>query len=127
MARNTKRISRRKKKSVKRRGGKRGNNAFKNALQKLSSLHPSQRTQAMKMANTKFVRQFCQKVKSLRTARISPAVQSKLRRKSKVLRKLIAKKTSLRKKQDMLSQRGGGLLGILVPALISAITASLRK
>ncbi|MEL7307042.1 MAG: hypothetical protein AAGK05_03670 [Pseudomonadota bacterium] len=63
----------------------------------------------------------------MRTARISPAVQTKLRRKSKVLRKLIAKKTSLRKKQDMLSQRGGGLLGILVPALISAITASLRK
>ena len=126
MARNTKRISRRKKKSVKRRGGKRGNNAFKNALKKLSSLHPSQRTQAMKMANTKFVRQFCQKVKSLRTARISPAVQSKLRRKSKELRKLIAKKTSLRKKQDMLSQRGGGLLTILLPALISAITTSLR-
>lgn len=108
-----------KKRSVKRRGGKRrGNGAsFSNAMRKLSSLRPPQRVQAMKLANDKFVRQFCQKVKGLQRARLSPSVQKQLRRKSKHLRKLVSPKTSVRTKRGMLTQRGG-FLSALIPIII---------
>ena len=124
---NKKRFVQRKKKRVARKGGKK---SFVNALRKLSKLHPSQRVAAMKMANDKFVRQFCTKVKLLRRANLSPKVQRVVRSRAKSLRKLVSPKTSVKVKRRMLTQRGGfigALLGPLLGLGISAIGSVLRK
>jgi len=136
MARTIKRmkfIKKRRSKSKKKRGGKKPRNnkkSFVNALRKLSKLQPTQRVTVMKMANDKFVRQFCQKVKTLRHARLPPKTQQLLKRRGKNLRKLVSPKTSIKVKRRMLSQRGG-FLGALIAPLIglatSAIGAALRK
>ena len=108
--------------SRKRASKKRGKNAFTNALRKLTSLQPPQRAQAMKVANNTFVRQFCQKVKSLRRARLPPSLQKRLTRNSKHLRKLVSSKTSIASKRNMLSQqRGGFLLSLLAPIILKKV------
>lgn len=112
--------------SRKQRGGKRytGNASFKTALRRLYSLRPVQRVEAMKMANTKFIRQFCHSVKKLRHARLSPALRKRLGRQSKRLKKLVSNTTSNNTKRKMLTQRGGGILALLLPTLISAVASA---
>ena len=102
---------------------------FANALRKLSSLRSSQRTQALKLANDSFIRQFCNNVKKLRKVPLSPSLQKRFRKQSKNLRKLVNAKTSVRVKRDMLTQRGG-FLPFLIPLLTSvagSIIGALRK
>ena len=85
----------------------------------------------MKLANNKFLQQFCSNVKKLRHARVSSSHQKRMRRQSKNIRKLISAKTSYNTKRKMLSQRGGFLLPLLIPPLLSAgvgaITSALSK
>ena len=107
------------KRRSKKRSKKRGKNAFATALQRLTNLRPPQRVQAMKVANDTFVRQFCQKVKSLRRARLPPSLRKRLSHNSKHLRKLVSPKTSVTSKRHMLTQqRGGFLLSILLPIIL---------
>ena len=94
--------------------------SFVNAMRKLSRLRAPQRVQAVKLANNAFVREFCQNVKALRHARLSPQAQKRLRQSSTKLRKLVSGKTSIPAKRDMLTQRGG-FLGLLAPLILKAI------
>ena len=123
MARKTKHTSRRRKR-VKGRRGKANSKSFATTLRNLSSLPPSQRVQAMKSANDKFIRQFCNSVKKLRHHPVSPHTSKQLRRQSKKLRKLVSAKTSISTKRRMLSQRGGFLPMLLAP-IISALAGTL--
>ena len=128
MAGTMKRMKLIKKRATKRRGSNK--KSLANALRKLSKLHPTQRVTAMKMANDKFVRQFCQKVKMLRHTRLPLKTQQLLRRRAKNLRKLVSPKTSMKVKRRMLSQQGGflsALIGPLIGIVASAIGGALRK
>ena len=120
---NTKRTLKRQK-TVKKRGGKQNKKSFANALRKLSALTPSQRVAAMKLANDKFIRQFCQHVKSLRYKPLSSKHRNQLRRQSKELRKMLSAKTSIKSKRKMLTQRGG-ILPLLLAPLISTLAGSI--
>ena len=125
MAQKTKRVSQRKK-VVKQGRNKCNTKTFVTTLKKLSSLHPAQRVQAMKLANDKFIRDFCNNIKKLRHQPVPPNVQKQLHHQSKNLRKLVSAKTSLQTKRKMLCQRGGsgalqrGLLGALAGAITGA-------
>ena len=136
--RNTTRRKTNKKRKGKKQGFKRkiikkrtGRTSFVNALRRLSKLRPTQRVEAMKLANNKFIQQFCSNVKKLRHAGVSSAHQKRMRRQSKNIRKLISAKTSYNMKRKMLTQRGGFLLPLLLPPLLSAgvgaITSALGK
>ena len=106
-----------KRRVVKKRVGKRNNTTFVNALKKLVNLHPSQRVQAMKVANDSFIRQFCQKVNLLRSKRLTPTAQKRVRAHSKSLRSLVAKNVSIGTKRKNLTQRGGFLFTLVAPLL----------
>ena len=129
MARMKKRVSRGKR-TVKRRHGKGSSKTFVTTLRRLSSLQPSQRVQAMKSANDKFIRQFCNSVKKLRHQPVSSKTLKQLRRQSLKLRKLVSAKTSINTKRRMLSQRGGFLPMLLAPiisALAGTIISAIRR
>lgn len=98
---------------------------FKIVLLKLKKLKAPQRVKALRMSNATFIRELCQHVRKLRHARLSPAFAKKLKRHSKVLRKLIHKKSSINVKRKLLTQRGGGILLPLIGALIPSIAAGL--
>ena len=117
--------------SAKKRVGKRRRTTFANAIQRLSKLRPNQRVEAMKLANNKFIQQFCNNVKKLRRTPLSSTQHKRMRTQSKNIRKLISSKTSYNTKRKMLTQRGGFLLPLLLPPLLSAgvgaITSALSK
>ena len=95
---------------------------FNKVIRGLQKLKPQDRHKAMSAANGKFINQFCSRVRRLRCAKL-PAQKAKiLKRHSKKIRKLINKKTSLKAKRKMLSQRGGflgAILAGLIPALLN--------
>ena len=127
MARTTKRNIRRKR-TVKRRRGKGNTQSFVTTLRRLLSLRPSQRIQAMKLANDKFIQQFCNSIKKLRHTPVSPRVQRQLQQQSRNLRKLVSTKTNISTKRKMLCQRGSGAFKRgLIGALAGAITGALGR
>jgi len=113
-----KRRAQRKSKTRRRRANKHGSK-FSTTLLRLKKLKAPQRHEAMKIANDKFIRDFTTHIKKLRQAKgIRPSLQKKLKRHSKALRMLTNKKTSIKMKRNILSQRGGFL-----PLLLAALPA----
>ena len=113
-----------------RRKTKRHDSKFSTTLLRLKRLNASQRHQAMKIANNKFIRDFTTEVKKLRQVKgLRPSLQKKLKRHSKALRKLTNKKTSIKMKRKILSQRGGFLPLILaaLPAIGSIVGGILSR
>lgn len=102
----------------KRCASKKKGSSFKAVLNKIKKLRPSQRTQAMKLANNKFINDFTREVKKLKHARVSSKIKNRLRRQSKKLNKFISRKTSTANRRRMLTQRGGFL-----PLLLAALPA----
>ena len=80
-------------------------------------LSASQRLQAMKVANNKFINDLSNQVKKLRRARISPKIRKRLSQQSKNLRKFTSRKTPVSAKRRMLTQQRGGILPLLFAAL----------
>ena len=91
--------------------------SFHTVFKKVMKLSPSQRIQAMKLANNKFISDMSRQVKKLRHARVSPKMQKRLKRQSKNLRKFTNRKTSIATKRRMLTQQRGGFLPLLLAAL----------
>ena len=105
--------------SIKRRETKKRNSKFTTTLFRLKKLKASQRHEAIKIANNKFIRDFATQVKKLRQVKsLRPSLQKKLKQHSKALRKLTNKKTSIKMKRKILSQRGGFL-----PLILAALPA----
>ncbi|MEL7306375.1 MAG: hypothetical protein AAGK05_00125 [Pseudomonadota bacterium] len=98
---------------------------FKCILLKLRKLKSPQRLQALRLANSSFIREFCSHVKKLRYAKLSPGITKKLKRHNRILRKLIHKKSSVSVKRKILSQRGGGFFLPLLAAIIPSIAGSI--
>ena len=94
-------------------------NKFGGTLLRLKKLKAPQRRQAMEIANDKFIRDFTAQIKKLRTVnKLRPTLRKKLKRHTKLLRKMTNNKTSLKVKRKMLAQRGGFL-----PLLLAALPA----
>ena len=91
--------------------------SFSGVLKKIMKLPTSQRVQAMKIANNKFINDLSNNVKKLRYARVAPKLQKKLSHQSKNLRKFTNSKTSVLTKRRMLTQQRGGFLPLLLAAL----------
>ena len=113
------RITKRRSNKKKKRGGRRKSSAssFRVVLKKVRKLRPSQRAQAMKIANNKFINDLSRQVKKLQYARVSPKMQKRLKRQSKKLRKFTNRKTGILAKRRMLTSQRGGFLPLLLAAL----------
>ena len=116
--RNTKRrvISKRRTKKSRKRNSKKS--SFQVVLQKIKKLKPTQRVQAMKLANSKFINDMSRQVAMLKHVHVSPNIEKRLKRQSKNLNKFINRKTTVATKRRMLTQRGGFL-----PLLLAALPA----
>ena len=101
----------------KKRTGRKKSSSFGTVLKKVLRLTPSQRVQAMKIANTKFINDLTRQVKKLQYARVPPRLLRRLRRQTKKLRKFTNRKTTLLAKRRMLAQQRGGFLPLLLAAL----------
>ena len=91
------------------------------AICRLKKLNGHQKKQALGMASSNFVRQFCTHVKKLKHRRLSAVQRKQLRKHTQDLRKLTNKKTSIVTKRSILTKRGG-LLPLLIP-LIASVAA----
>lgn len=90
---------------------------FSNALHRLKKLNASQQSQAIKMSNNAFIRQFCNQIRKLKHAKLSAKVRTKLRKHRKNIRKLLHKSTSMESRRKLLSQKGGGFLKNLLTSI----------
>ena len=116
----SKRGRRRKTKAV-----KRGKSHFATALFNLKKLPKRRQVQAIGMANDKFIRQLCSKVKTLRHAKLPAKVTSSFKRHRKQLRSLTNSRVSVKSKRKILTQRGGGFLLPLLAGLAGTVASSL--
>ena len=90
---------------------------FIQSLLRLKKLKAGERSQAISMANDRFIRQLCQHVKKLKYAKLSPKARKSLRKHQKSLRSLVHKRTSMSKRRKILMQRGGGILGNILSSI----------
>ena len=118
-----------------RRGGKRRGGAqrggklqkFKSAVQKLKRLKPSQQVQAMKMANSRFIKHMCSEVRKLKYKPLPAPLQSRVRKNAKRIRKFVNTKTSMRAKRRMLTQQGGGFLPLILAGLAAPLIGKIAR
>lgn len=87
------------------------------ALKRLKKLKASERSQAMNMANATFIRQFCEQLRKLKRAKLSPTNRKIFQQNKKLLQQLANKRTTLSKRRRMLSQSGGGILKSILSAI----------
>ena len=117
MAAKRRNVRHRRRTNKKKRNTRRKKSSFRSVLKKVIKLKPSQRMEAMKMANSKFINDLSREVKKLQHSRVPPKMKKRLRRHSKKLRKFMSRKTSLAVKRHMLAQQRGGFLPLLLAAL----------
>ena len=92
---------------------------FRTAMGRLRRLKPHHQCQAMKLANNDFIKQMCTHIRKLRHKRgLNHKQVDGLRRHAPKLRTLANTKVSLKKKRNLLSQRGG-FLPMIAPLLMS--------
>ena len=102
------------------------NGMFRQVILRLRKMKGPQRTKVLRMVNNKFIRDLCKHTRKLRHAKLSPTTLKSLSRHRKQLRKLIHKKSTIKAKRKLLSQRGGfigPLLAALVPTLIGGVVS----
>lgn len=87
------------------------------ALKRLKKLNASERNQAMSMANATFIRQFCEQLKKLRRAKLTPKKRKIFQKNKKLLQQLVNKRTSISKRRRLLTQSGGGILKNILSAI----------
>ena len=87
------------------------------SLLRLKKLRKNDRIRAISMANNHFIRRLCQHVKKLKRAKLSSVNRRKLQKHRKNLRSLVNKRTSMSKRRQILTQRGGGILDTIVSAI----------
>lgn len=107
---------------VKRKANSRKSSRFSNAIQSLRRMKASQRCQAIRLANDKFIRDVVCHVKKLRNKKVSPKNKKLLKRHAKRLRFIVNPKISLQRKRKVLSQKGG-FIGPLLGALLPVVTS----
>lgn len=116
-----------KRRMAKRKSGKRKSSKtqkFSSAIQSLRRMKASERCNAIRFANDKFIRDIVSHVKKLRNKKVSPQVRKKMKNHSKYLRFIVNPKVSIQRKRKALSQKGGflpALLPMLAPLAINLL------
>ena len=103
--------------SKKKQVGRKNTSSFRAVLKKVEKLTPSQRVQAMKIANNKFINELTRHVQKLQYAHVPPNMQRRLKRQARKLRKFTNRKTTVLTKRRMLTHQRGGFLPLLLAAL----------
>ena len=104
-------------KSSRRSQSRRNESNFIQSLLRLKKLKARDRSQAISMANDRFIRQLCHHVKKLKYAKLSTKDKKSLQKHRKSLRSLISNRSSMSKRRKILSQHGGGILGGILKSL----------
>ena len=97
---------------------------FQNALLHLKRLPKRKQQQAISIANNKFINQLCSHVKRLKYAKLNARQQKLVRKQRSNLQTLVNKRTSIQRKRQLLSQRGG-FLPFLIPLIASVVAPAL--
>ena len=90
---------------------------FVKAIQTLKRMRPSQRCIAIRNSNDKFIRDVVSHVRKLRSRKLPLKMKGHVKKHAKSLRLIANPKVSLKKKRQRLSQKGGGILKVLLPIL----------
>lgn len=110
--------SRRRKRSTSR--GKNGR--LSRAISSLRKMKSSDRYQAIRFANDSFIRDLCSKINQLKHKRLTPQQQQIVKKYRSKLKVLCNRRTSIKKKRQTLSQKGG-----ILPFLLPLITPLIAK
>ena len=97
---------------------------FQSALLHLKKLPKRKQQQAISRANNKFINQLCSRVKRLKYAKLNARQKKLLRKQRGNLQTLVNKRTSVQRKRQLLSQRGG-FLPFLIPLVASVVAPAL--
>ena len=100
---------------------------FGKAIQVLKRMRPSQRCIAIHNSNDKFIRDVVSHVRKLRTRKLPLKMKGHVKKHAKSLRLIANPKVSLKKKRQRLSQKGGGLMTLLLPMLSAVAAPIIRK
>ena len=115
----------RKKPPKKQRSNKRQPSKLVKTLKRLSKLPVAQQQRQLRLANHKFIKDLCSATQKVRYAKfnVAPTLRKKLNRHRHHLRTLVSRRTSLQKKRQLLTQRGG-IVPALIPILVAALGAT---
>lgn len=98
---------------------------FRRAICRLRRLKSHHQVAAINSSSDAFIRQLCSRIKKARRASLPPKASFELRRSAKAIRKLINPRTKISKKRQILTQRGGGIIGTLLRNLGGFFTSLL--
>ena len=96
---------------------------FVKALIRLRKLPLAEQRRQLQLANGRFIKDCCAATRKARYAKVSPSLRKRLKRHRKALHTFVNPRTSLRKKKQVLTQRGG-ILPFLIPLLVAGISAT---
>ena len=105
-----------------RRSTNRKNAKFSKAIMALRKMKSSDRYNAIRFANDNFIRDLCSKINKLRHTKLSPQQQAIVKKYKSKLKVLCNRRTSIKKKRQLLSQKGG-----FIPFLGSFLVKSALK
>ena len=99
---------------------KRRSSKLLSALLRLRKLPPSEQQRQLQLANSKFILDLCTAARKARFVNAKPAIRKKVRHHRKTIRKFLNRRTSVHKKKQLLTQRGG-IAPFLIPLIVAAI------
>ncbi len=104
-----------------------GDKKFHKALCVLKSMKHSDRCKALSCANNNFIRKFSNTIRKLKHRNISAKQRKRLIPYRKQLQKIANPKVSATHKRKLLSQKGAGFLGALLPLAVSVVAPLVNK
>lgn len=100
---------------------KRKNSKFSKAILSLRKMKPNDRYDAIRHANDRFIRDFCSKLGKLKRKKLTEEERQFVKKHKSKLKALCNRRNSIKKKRQMLTQKGGFLLPILAPLVAKAL------
>ena len=83
------------------------NAEFSKAIMALRKMKSSDRYNAIRFANDNFIRNLCSNINKLRRMKLTPQQQAIVKKYKSKLKVLCNRRTSIKKKRQLLSQKGG--------------------
>ena len=103
---------------------KRKNNKFSKAISSLRKMKSNDRYDAIRYANDNFIRDICSQIKKLKHKKLTPQQQQIVKKYRSKLKVLCSRRSSIKKKRQTLSQKGG-FLPFLLPMIAPLITKAI--
>ena len=95
------------------------------AIKALSKMSPGQKHHYLQHANKKFVNDLCKATREVRymNIKLSPSLRRRIKKHCKLLKAFVNPRTKLKRKKQLLTQRGG-IAPFLIPLLVAGIGAA---